>query len=68
MPIQQEALLSKIYGKKSIIITLVMFREIFMEEQFIGKFNNMENIEKATKNQIPSINGFQTVIPRALLY
>src|SRR5690554_572396 len=55
MPIQQEALLSKIYGKKSIIITLVMFREIYMEEQFVGKFNNMENIEKATK-KLDSIN------------
>ena len=32
-----------------------MFREIFMEEQFIGKFNNMENIEKATK-KLDSIN------------
>jgi len=32
-----------------------MFREIYMEEQFVGKFNNMENIEKATK-KLDSIN------------
>lgn len=32
-----------------------MFREMFMAEQFIGKFNNMENIEKATK-KLDTIN------------
>lgn len=32
-----------------------MFQGIFMAEQFIGKFNNMDNIEKATK-KLDSIN------------